>query len=101
MKKNLAILIAVSLFAAATPVLAEEAHQHGAAQQTMDEQCARECEMLLKNCALDVDTIQDRIKKLRAEISEKGANAHTRDQLNILEKKLEESNELLKSLYYR
>lgn len=101
MKKKLAILVAVSLFAAAAPVLAAEAHQHGAAHQTMDEQCARECEMLLKNCALEVDSIQDRIKKLNVAINEKGANTYTLEELKTLEKKMKEANELLKALSYR
>lgn len=101
MKKKLAILMAVSLFAAAAPVLAEEDHQHGATHQTQDEQCARECEMLLKNCALEVDSVQDRIRKLNVEIKEKGATTYTIEELKTLEGKLKEANQLLKDLSYR
>jgi peptidoglycan hydrolase CwlO-like protein len=98
MKKTLVILMALSLFAAAAPVLAEEGHQHGATHQAHDEQCTRECEMLLKNCAQEVDSIQQRIRKLSAEINEKGASTYTREELKVLDRKLKESNELLKTL---
>lgn len=98
MKRQLVILLAVSLFAVAAPVLAEEGHQHGASHQTMDEQCAKECAMLLKNCAQEVDSIQDRIKKLQIQINEKGADTYTRDELKMLNRKLKETNETLRSL---
>jgi peptidoglycan hydrolase CwlO-like protein len=101
MKKKLVILMAVSLFAAAAPVSAAEGQQHGAAHQTQDEQCARECEILLKNCALEVDSIQDRIRKLNVEIKEKGATTYTLEELKTLERKLKEANKLLKDLSYR
>jgi len=98
MKKTLAILMATSIFAAASPVLADDGHQHGASHQTMDEQCAKECDMLLKNCAQEVDSIQQRIMKLRAEINEKGANTYTLEELKTLDMKLKEANETLRAL---
>ena len=97
MKKNLVILLAMSLFAVAAPVLAAEG-QHGATHQTMDEQCATECAMLLRNCAQEVDSIQDRIKKLQTAIKEKGANAYTKQELRVLNQKLKEANETLRVL---
>lgn len=101
MKRNLAILMALSLFATAAPVLAEEGHQHGASHQAMDEQCTKECAMLLKNCALEVDSLQDRIRKLQVEINEKGANSYTLEELKILNEKLKEANDLLNNLQRR
>lgn len=98
MKKTLVILMVTSLFAVAAPVLAEEGHQHGASHQTQDEQCARECDMLLKNCAQEVDGIQQRIKKLQVEIKGKGANTYTLEELKTLNKKLKEANETLRVL---
>lgn len=98
MRSKLIILMAISLFAVAVPALAEEGRQHGASRQTQDEQCAKECAMLLKNCAQEVDSIHDRIRKLQVEINEKGANTYTLEELKILNKKLNESNDLLKSL---
>ena len=101
MKKQLVILMAMSLFAVAAPALAEEGHNHGASHQVMDEQCTKECEMLLKNCAQEVDSIQDRIRKLQVEINEKGATTYTREELGKLNARLKESNDLLRSLQYR
>lgn len=99
MKRKLVILMALALFAVAAPVLAEEGHQHDAShQKTMDEQCAKECAMLLKSCAQEVDSIQDRIRKLQVEINEKGANSYTLEELKILNKKLKEANETLRVL---
>ena len=98
MKRKLIILLAVSLFAVAAPALAEEGGQHGASHQTMDEQCAKECEMLLRNCTQEVDSIQDRIKKLQVAINEKGADTYTREELKILNQKLKEADETLRVL---
>jgi peptidoglycan hydrolase CwlO-like protein len=98
MKRKLAIFMAITLFAVAAPVLAEEGHQHGASHQTMDEQCAKECAMLLKNCGQEVDSIQDKIKKLQIEINEKGANTYTLEELKLLDKKLKEANDQLRTL---
>lgn len=98
MKKKLVTLMAISLFAVAVPVLADEMPQHGASHQAMDDQCVKECTMLLKNCAQEVDSIQDRIKKLQVEISEKGANIYTRDELRLLNAKLKEANQTLRDL---
>ena len=101
MKRQLVLLMALSLFVAATPVLAEEEHQHGASHQAMDEQCAKECAMLLKNCSQEVDSLQDRIRKLRVEIDEKGANTYTLAELKILNEKLKEADDLMNNLLRR
>lgn len=98
MTRKLVILMAVSLFAAVTPVLAHDGHQHGAVQMSEDEQCAKECEMLLRNCAQEVDSIQERIRKLTVEIKEKGANVYTLEELKVLNGKLNEANTILKNL---
>lgn len=94
MKSKLVTLFAVALFAVAAPVLAEDG-RHVAGH---DEQCARDCSMLLKNCAQQVDTIQDRIKKLQKLVDEKGSTTYTRDELKALNKKLAEANETLRVL---
>lgn len=101
MKRKLVILMALSLFATTAPVLAEEGHQHGASHQAMGEQCAKECATLLKNCSQEVDSLQDRIRKLRVEIDEKGANAYTLAELKTLNEKLKEANDLLNNLLKR
>ena len=98
MKRKLAMLLAVSLFAIAAPALADDMLHHGASHQAMDEQCAKECAMLLKNCANEADSIQSRIKKLQVEINEKGASTYTLEELKILNTKLKEANETLQEL---
>jgi len=98
MKRKLAMLLAVSLFAIAAPALADDMQHHGASHQAMDEQCAKECAMLLKNCANEADSIQSRIKKLQVEINEKGASTYTLEELKILNTKLKEANETLQEL---
>ena len=95
MKKAMVILMATSLFATAVPVMAME-HSHNHTQ--MDEQCAKECDLLLKDCALEVDSIQQRIQRIKTEINEKGANSYTVEELKTLNKKLKESNETMRAL---
>ena len=97
MKKSIITLLAVAMVAVSVPAFAGE-HQHGASHKTMDEQCTRECELLLRNCALEVDSIQQRIKKLQVEINVKGANTYTLEELKTLNKKLKETNETLRVL---
>jgi len=94
MKKSIITLLAVAMVAVSLPAFAME-HQHDASQKTMDEQCTKECELLLRNCALEVDSIQQRIKKLQVEINAKGATTYTLEELKTLNKKLEETNESL------
>ena len=94
MKMMLATLMTASLLSG-VPVYAME---HGASHDQAAEQCRKECEMLLRNCAQEVDSIQQRIGKLQAEIKEKGANTYTLEELKLLEMKLKEANETLRIL---
>ena len=96
--KKILVMIALSLFTLAVPVFAMD---HGASHESMDAQCKKECEMLLKNCTRQVDSIQQRISKLQTEINEKGASTYTRDELKKLEQKLQEANETLRTLQTR
>jgi len=114
MKQKLVILMAVALFAVAAPVMADEMKmdgmkmdemkmdemkmEHGASHKDMDEQCAKECAMLLKNCTQEVNSIQANIKKLQVEIKKNGASTYTLEELKTLDKKLKEANETLKDL---
>jgi peptidoglycan hydrolase CwlO-like protein len=98
MKKTLAILMTTSLFAVAVPVFAAESHQHGATQQLTDEECAKECDMLIRNCTNEVLDIHSKIKKLQSEINDKGATKYTVEELKILEKKLKDAKDTLKTL---
>ncbi len=97
MKKAIIVLFAVAMAAATVPAFAME-HEHGDSHNAMDEQCAKECEMLLRNCALEVDTIQQQLNKIKVEINEKGANTYTLEELKTLNKKLKETTELMRAL---
>lgn len=96
MKKTMVILMATALFAAAVPVMAETTH--GTMHAQMDEQCAKECELLLKDCNQEVDSIQQRIQKIKSAIETNGAKPEHRADLIILNKKLKEANQTLRDL---
>jgi TolA-binding protein len=107
MRKSMVILMVVGLFSAISAFAEhkKEVNTEGLQETTMtkqhsnhDEECARECELLLKECGQEVDSIQDRIRKLQTAIKENGANTYTRDELKILNKRLKEANETLQSL---
>jgi peptidoglycan hydrolase CwlO-like protein len=109
MKKNLVVLMALALFAVASPVLADDMQmdgmkmdgmqmEHGASHGAMDEKCAKECAMLLKNCAQEVDSIQAEIKKLQVQIDQKGADTYTLEELKTLNAKLKKTNATLRDL---
>lgn len=97
MKKAMITLMAVTLFATTMPAFAME-HEHGSAHEQSDVQCAKDCDMLLKDCSREVDTLQQRVKKLKLALKTNGADQKTVDDLRILDAKLKEANELLKSL---
>lgn len=104
MRKTMAILLATGLFNA-MPALAEHrkdampvVQETTATQNQKAADCARECDLLLKDCALQVDSIQERIQKIKAAIEANGAKPENAEELRVLNKKLKEVNETLRSL---
>lgn len=97
MKKTIIPLLAAAMVAATVPAFAEEQTKEDF-PKIVNEQQAKECDMLLRNCIQEVDSIMERIKKLQAAVSEKGATAYTVEELKILNKKLKEANENLRVL---
>ena len=97
MKKTIITLLAVAMVAATTPAFAAEPVNEGSGK-ALNEQQAKECDMLLKSCAIEIDSIQERITKLKAAISEKGADKYTLEELKVLNKKLKEANETMRAL---
>jgi peptidoglycan hydrolase CwlO-like protein len=105
MKRVMVMLVAIGLFSA-MPAFAD--HKKGentaAGQETsathnhQDEDCARECDLLLKECAKEVDSIQQRVKKIKAAIKKDGAKPENREELKVLNQKLKETNETIRSL---
>lgn len=104
MRKTMAILMAIGLFSA-MPALAEHKKEvNTAGQKTVvthnhqDEDCARECDLLLKDCAIQVDSIHQRVQKIKAAIEANGAKPENAEELRLLNKKLKEVNETIRSL---
>lgn len=94
MKKLMATALTLTLFSA-MPALAL---QHGDTHKQMDEKCVKECEMMLKNCARETDSLQQKIARLNKEIA-KGTAVYSVDELKSLETKLKEANLILKNLF--
>lgn len=56
-----------------------------------------ECLLASKGCANEVDSIQQKLKKINTEIK-KGKKVYSVEELKKLEQKLKEANEILRSL---
>lgn len=83
MKKSAVMILAAFAFSATMPAFA---------QMTKEEK--DQCLLASKNCATEVNSIQTKIKKLNAEIK-KGTKVYTSDEINKLQEKLKEANDLL------
>ncbi|QSV46504.1 hypothetical protein [Geobacter benzoatilyticus] len=87
MKKMAVLLMAAFMMSATVPVLA--------AEMTKEEKDM--CLLASKNCGMEVDTLQKKIKKLNAEIK-KGKKVYSADEIKKLQQKLDEANELLDAI---
>ena len=93
MKKLLVALMAVGLFSA-LPVVAAE---HGDMKMDMHEGMKMDTDEGARQCALQAESIQQKIKRLNAEV-QKGTKTYSAEVLKKLEGKLKEANELLDTL---
>lgn len=98
MKRSIITLLAVAMLAVSAPAFAAEHPSDASHNKTMDADCAKECDLLLRDCGQEVDSIQQRIKKLQTKIKEEGASKYTLEELKILNKKLKDANETLRVL---
>jgi len=80
-------MIAVFSMAVAVPVFAAE----------MTKEQKNQCLLASKGCAGEADTIQQKIKKLRAEIN-KGTKVYSADEIKKLNTKLKEAEAILDNL---
>ena len=87
MKKIVVLMIAVFSMSVAVPVFAAE----------MTKEQKNECLLASKGCAGQADTIQQKIKKLQAEVN-KGTKVYSADEIKKLNAKLKEANDLLDGL---
>ncbi|MBT1070568.1 hypothetical protein [Pelotalea chapellei] len=88
MKKVLIAVLTTFALSAGTMVLAADAPQANAKD---------ECLLASKNCANEVDSIQQKLKKIKAEIK-KGKKVYSAEELKKLNQKLKEANEILNNL---
>ncbi len=84
MKKIALVLMAAMMFAS-VPTFAA------------DSNAKDECLLASKQCMTDVDSLQQRIKKLNNEVK-KGKKVYSADELKKLDEKLKEASDLLKKL---
>lgn len=87
MKKIISVIVAACIMSAAVPLLAAE----------MPKEEKDQCLLASKNCATAVDSIQQKIKKLKSEIK-KGKKVYSAEEIRKLEDKLNEAEALLDDL---
>jgi hypothetical protein len=87
MKKIAVLMIAVFSMAVAAPVFAAD----------MTKEQKDQCLLASKGCAGEADTIQQKIKKLQAEVK-KGKKVYSADEIKKLNAKLKEAEDLLDNL---
>lgn len=93
--RKLALLTA-ALMIVAVPALAGEGTREGRLErgQQVDK---NECLLASVNCRNEVDTIQQRIDRIKGEIS-RGTDVYTGDELRRLNRQLDEANRTLEGL---
>jgi peptidoglycan hydrolase CwlO-like protein len=85
--KRFAVMLMAGLFLmSALPAVAQTARSE-----------KDECLLASKNCKTEVDTLQQNVKKLQGEIK-KGNKVYTAEELKVLEKKLKELNDYMKTM---
>jgi hypothetical protein len=90
MKKLILVLMAVGLFGA-MPALAAE---NNGMKMDMHEGMTMDTPDGARECALQAESIQQKIKRLNTEIAQ-GSKKHSAKDLKTLENKLKEANQLL------
>jgi len=82
----------------AVPVLADEGSIDRRFEQGQQVE-KNECLLVAKNCGDQVDTIQQRIDRIKGEIS-RGSDVYTNDELRRLNRELDEANKTLEGLSF-
>ena len=96
--KRIAILIptlAAAMLINAVPSFSDEGYKTMGGQEATG--AKEDCLLVASNCRDSVDTIQQRIDKLQKEIN-KGTAVYTNDELRVLNRKLNDNNNLLKEM---
>jgi hypothetical protein len=91
-------LLAAALLILAVPVLAEEGSMDRAFDQGQQPE-KNECLLVAMNCGNQVDTIQQRIDRIKGEIS-RGTDVYTSDELRTLNRELDEATRTLNEMSF-
>ena len=103
--KTMVCFVSVSLIFVTSSAFA--GHDHGggnssggqpSAPSPADQQASQMAGQLLKNCDQQIESIQRHIYRLQSKIAEKRAVSSVNDQLEVLEQKLTEAKELVRSI---
>jgi hypothetical protein len=86
-------LLAAALMIVAVPALADEGSFDTKFQQGQQPE-KNECLLVAMNCPNQVDTIQQRIDRIKGEIA-RGSDVYTSDELRTLNRKLEDAVKIL------
>lgn len=86
----------VSIVALAMALSAPAMAAEGAAG-VHDANCTKECEMQVRNCRTEVDSLQQRIQRLQAAIKNH-AESYSKEELNNMRNQLEETVKTLEDL---
>ena len=90
MKKILIAVLTTFALSATSMAFAEEVHEHKAVEKN-------ECLLAAKGCKDEVDSIQQKVKKINREIK-KGTKVYSAEELKKLQQKLQEANEIINNL---
>lgn len=94
----------LSMSVAAPPVFAGHDHgpqgstNDGASQGHMDDQNAKESEVLINNCVQYIERIQQHVRRLQTQIKGKRVGTSGRDEIKKLEENLKEASDSARSL---
>jgi uncharacterized protein involved in exopolysaccharide biosynthesis len=91
-------LLAAALMILAVPALADEGSVVKGFDQGQQVE-KNECLLVAMNCANQEDTIQQRIDRIKGEIS-RGTDVYSRDELRRLDRELEEATKTLEQLSF-
>jgi hypothetical protein len=89
----ISVVAGVMMFSALS-IRADEGTVGGGYGERMETPQKNECLLVAKNCANDVDSIQERIDRLNGEIA-KGRDVYTDGELRTLKNELDEANKFL------
>ena len=93
-----AIMLGAALMVMSIPVLADDISVIPTREPAQQQSGKDECLLVAMNCGDRAESIQNRIYMIQTEIK-KGTSVYTTDELNILQKKLDDANAELNEAY--